>query len=82
MQTASLVFGILAIVGMLVGFIPCLGAINWINIPLSGIGLIISFIALARSEKGKKGCSIAGIVGCGIAVTFGFIRLVLGGGIL
>jgi hypothetical protein len=83
MQVLSLIWGILAILGMLTGFFPCLGSLNWINIPFSGIGLILSIIALATAKGDeKKGGSIAGVVCCAIAILFGLIRLIAGGGVL
>ena len=82
MLTLSLVWGILAIVGMIVGFFPCLGSLNWLNIPFSGIGLIISIVAVVTSKEAKKGGAVAGIVLCAIAVLLGFIRLVAGGGVV
>ena len=82
MQTLSLVWGILAILGMLTAFFPCFGSLNWINIPFAGIGLIVSIIALATTKESRKGGSIAGIICCGIAIFFGLIRLIAGGGIL
>ncbi len=82
MQVLSLAWGILAIVGMIVGFFPCLGALNWINVPFSGIGIIISGIALGTAGNRPKGSSVAGLVCCCVAVLFGIIRLVLGGGVL
>ena len=83
MQLLSLIWGILAIIGMIVAFFPCLGSLNWLNIPFSGIGLLISIIALATAKEGsKKGGSIAGIVCCGIAILFGIIRLIAGAGVL
>lgn len=82
MQTLTLIWGILSIVGMGVAFFPCFGSFNWINIPFSGVGLIVSIIAFASKNKEKKGGSIAGIVCCGIAILFGIIRLVAGGGVL
>ena len=82
MQTLSLILGILAIIGMLVGFFPCLGALNWLNIPFSVIGLIISILVLATAEKEEnKGGSVAGVICCGIAMFFGIIRLIAGGGV-
>jgi hypothetical protein len=82
MLTLALVWGILAIVGMIVGLFPCLGSLNWINIPFSGIGLVISIIAVVTSKEEKKGAGIAGIVLCAVAVGLGLIRLLAGGGVL
>ena len=82
MLTLALVWGILAITGMVVGFFPCLGSLNWLNIPFSGVGLIISIVAVVTAKVEKKGGGIAGIVLCAIAVTLGLIRLVAGGGVL
>jgi hypothetical protein len=81
MQTLSLVWGILAILGMLTAFFPCLGALNWINIPFSGIGLIIGVLAFAKEKAGNSGGALAGIICCGIALFFGLIRLIAGGGV-
>jgi hypothetical protein len=82
MQILSLVWGILAILGMLVGFTPCLGALNWLNIPFAAIGLIISIVAWANAPPGKKGGALGGMVCCAVAVVMGLLRLVIGGGIL
>ena len=82
MITLSLVWGILAAVGMLVAFLPCLGSLNWLNIPFAGIGLILSIIALVNAKEGPKGGAIAGTVLCAIALLFGAIRLIAGGGLV
>jgi hypothetical protein len=68
---------------MLIGFVPFLGALNWLLIPFAVIGAIVSAVALgtAPAEAGK-GKSIAGLIGCGLAAIFGFIRLVVGVGIV
>ncbi len=72
MKTLGLILGVIAAIGMLIAFIPLFGWLNWINIPIAIIGLIISAV----------GKSNGGMVLCGIAVMFGIIRLILGGGIL
>ncbi|HMQ68177.1 MAG TPA: hypothetical protein PKA90_04055 [Ignavibacteria bacterium] len=83
MQIISLIWGILAILGMLIGFIPCLGAYNWLNIPFAAIGLIISIIAVVNEKPGEsKSSGTAGIIMCASAIIFGVFRLMLGGGIL
>ena len=75
----SLVWGILAILGMVVGFIPCLGSINYLNIPFAVFGLLLSVLALVLSSN--KEYAIAGCVLCAVAIFLGAIRLVLGFGI-
>ncbi|MCX6248814.1 MAG: hypothetical protein NTW10_13900 [Bacteroidetes bacterium] len=83
MKIVSLLFGILAFFGMLVGLIPCIGALNWLNIPFAGLGFIISIIALTTGDpKEPKGNAVSGLILCGIAVFIGVIRLLLGGGVL
>ena len=81
MKTASLVMGILSVCGLFLGFIPCLGSFNWINIPFAILGLIISIVAYTRNDGEPKGNAKAGIAMCAIAMIFGLIRLILGGGI-
>lgn len=82
MSTVSLIWGILAMIGMGVGFLPCLGSLNWLNIPFSGIGLIISIVALSQAPPERRGGAVAGTVLCALGVGLGFIRLMAGGGIL
>jgi len=82
MKTAGLVLGILSAIGMIIGFFPCLGSLNWIVIPFAGIGLIISVIAVTQTKEGEsKGNAIAGLILCGVALVFGLIRLIIGGGV-
>jgi len=82
MQTLALVWGILALLGMLVAFFPCLGALNWLNIPFSVVGIIIGAVALAGAGNAPRGGAVAGLVCSGVAALFGFIRLVIGGGLV
>jgi hypothetical protein len=53
-----------------------------LNIPFSGVGLIVSIVALAQATPEQKGAAVAGTVLCAIGVALGFIRLMAGGGIL
>lgn len=82
MSVVSLVWGILSLLGLFVAFVPCLGSLNWLNIPFSVIGLIISIVAVSKAPPDKKGAPIAGTVMCAIAVMLGMFRLIAGGGIL
>ena len=83
MQVAGLVLGILAFLGLFIGFIPCLGALNWLNIPIAVVGLVVSFLGYSRALPGEsRGKAVAGMVLCGVAVVLGMLRLMLGGGVL
>ena len=72
MQTVGRIFGVIAIIGMVLGMIPFLGWLNWFNIPLAILGLILSIV----------GKSKGGIIICTVAIFFGLLRLMLGGGLL
>ena len=82
MQIVSLVWGVLAFLGMVIALLPCLSKLNWFNVPFAGGGLILSVIALATAKPANWGVTIAALVANGIALAIGVIRLVLGGGIL
>ena len=75
----SLIWGVLAILGMVVAFIPCFGSLNYMNIPFAVFGLLFSILALVLSSK--KEYAIAGCVLCAVAILLGSIRLVLGFGV-
>ncbi len=69
----ALLFGIVAFVINLIGVIPFLGAVNYISLPFSILGIIIGQMATG-SKWGRNVC---------IAVAlFSVFRLFLGGGIL
>lgn len=82
MQIVSLVWGILALVGVLVAFTPFLGALNWLLIPFAVIGAVVSAIVTGMAPEGTRGKSMAGLICCGIAAIFGFLRLVAGLGLV
>lgn len=82
MQILSLVWGILAFLAMLVAFLPCLGALNWLVIPLAFIGMVLSTIALVTARDSSKAAGITGLILNAAAMLLGAMRLLLGGGIL
>ena len=83
MQSVSLIWGLLSLVGMLIAFVPFYGSLNWLLIPFAVSGTIVSAIALgmAPADAGT-GKGIAGLISCGIAAIFGLIRLVVGFGVV
>ncbi len=82
MQILSLIWGILAFIGFFIALLPCVGALNWLNIPFAAIGLVVSIIAVVKGKPGSNGGAIVGLILCGIAVFFGLIRLIIGGGLV
>lgn len=83
MQAAGLILGILAFLGLFIGFVPCLGALNWVNVPIAVIGLIISFMGYYQALPGEsRSKAVNGMVLCGVAIVLGMLRLMLGGGLL
>lgn len=84
MATVALVWGILAFVGFGFGLLPCLGWMNWANIPFALVGAIVAAVAWSKESRpgGRPAPAVAGLVLSLVAVTVGLIRLWLGGGIL
>jgi hypothetical protein len=83
MSTLSLIWGILAFIGTGIAFIPFLGILNWMCIPFSGLGFVVSVIALATTKQGDgKFGSIVGMILCFFSVMIGIVRLLIGGGVV
>jgi hypothetical protein len=67
----AFVFGVIALILAFVGFIPLLGWLNWIIIPIAGIGAIFGFVS--DKNGGRNFCLVVMAI-CAI-------RLWMGGGI-
>ena len=76
----SLLIGCASLLGMVIGFIPLLGWLNWFNIPFALIGVALGVSAITRPKGSRLGG--VGIALCGFAVTVGFFRLGIGCGII
>ncbi len=71
MNVISVIIGVVALVIALVGFIPLLGWLNWLAIPLAVVGLIVGFFDTRTSGRNLNV----------VVIIFGIVRLSLGGGI-
>jgi hypothetical protein len=69
---ASLIIGFVALICVLVAFIPLLGWLNWLIIPLAVIGAAVGLIS--RSTAGRN-LNL-------LVIVIGVVRLMLGGGII
>ena len=67
----SILIGLIALILAIPAFIPLLGAINWVIVPIALFGVLIG--ALSRSNTGRNLCLIVTAI-C-------VIRLWLGGGL-
>lgn len=73
MKIISIILGCFALLGLLLGFLPFFGWLNWFFVlPPATIGLILG-VAIADR---------AATVISGLALAFGMLRLFLGGGII
>ena len=68
----SLIIGAVALLCAVVAFIPFLGALNWLIVPLAIIGAVIGMIS--RSNTGRN-LNL-------FVIVVGIVRLMLGHGIL
>jgi hypothetical protein len=68
---ASIIIGFVALICALVAFLPLLGWLNWLIIPLAIIGA-----AIGMMSRGTAGRNLNLLV-----IVVGAIRLMLGGGI-
>jgi hypothetical protein len=69
---ASLIIGLVALIGAVIAFIPLLGWLNWLVIPLAIIGAAVGVLS-----RGTGGRNLNLLV-----ILVGVVRLMLGGGIL
>ncbi len=82
MGLISLIWGIVAMLWMLLALIPLLGWGNWFVIPFAAIGALIAAIGIAVTAREKRGRAKAGLILNGIVILVAIVRLNLGGGII
>jgi hypothetical protein len=82
MGVISLVWGIFAMLWMVVALVPLLGWGNWFLIPFAAIGAVIAAIGLLLTRSGRRSRAKAGLLLNGIVIVVGIVRLGLGGGVI
>jgi hypothetical protein len=73
----ALVWGILSIIGMVVGFIPCVAAWSWVNLPFAVLGASVGIASIFVGKEGGSKSAVVGISLCMIASIVGLLRLVV-----
>ena len=82
MGLISLLWGIFAMLWMVVALIPLLGWGNWFLIPLAAVGAVIAAIGIAGTGREHRGRAKAGLLLNGIVILVAIVRLSLGGGLI
>ena len=82
MGLISPLWGMFAMLWMVIALIPLLGWGNWFLIPFAAVGAIIAAIGIAVTRSENRGRAKAGLVLNGIVIIVGIVRLSLGGGVI
>ena len=82
MGLISLLWGIFAMLWMVVALIPLMGGDNWFLIPFATVGAVIAAIGIAVTRREHRGRAKAGLVLNGIVIVVAIVRLSLGGGLI
>ena len=82
MGLISLLWGMFAMLWMLLALVPLLGWGNWFLIPFAAVGALIAAIGIALTSREKRGRAKAGLVLNGIVIIVAMWRLGLGGGVI
>lgn len=82
MGLLSVLWGIVALVWMVLAFIPLLGWGNWFMIPFAVVGAIIAAIGIAMSRPENRGRAKTGLILNVVAIVIGAVRLSIGGGFI
>jgi hypothetical protein len=72
MNLISVLIGLVALLGALIGFLPLLGWLNWLVIPVAVVGLVLGLLARERAGRNVNA----------VVLAFAAIRLAIGGGLL
>jgi len=82
MGLISLVWGVVALLWMLLAFVPLLGWGNWFLIPFAVVGAVIAAIGLLFTRDSRRGRARAGLVINIVVIVVAAIRLSIGGGFI
>jgi len=82
MGLVSVLWGIFAMLWMLLALVPLLGWGNWFVIPFAAVGVIIAALAMAFTAPAHRGRAKTGLLLNAIVIVVAVIRLHLGGGVI
>lgn len=81
MQNATLAWGVLAFLAMVIGLTPVFRGLNWFTVPFAGFGILASLVALVMLRRRANGGPIVALMANAIAMIIGILRVRGGFGI-
>ncbi|MDH5491618.1 MAG: hypothetical protein OEY14_06675 [Myxococcales bacterium] len=87
-KIASIILLSIGAAGFVLGLIPCLGWVNWFSIPMNVGAIIAGILGLVSGPKDisgramHQGLHLAALIVGVVGAIGGFLRCILGGGIL
>jgi hypothetical protein len=82
MGLISVVWGLFAMLWMILALVPLLGWGNWFLIPFAAVGAMIAAVGIATTARERRGRAKAGLVLNGLVIVVAAVRLSLGGGVI
>lgn len=82
MGVISLLWGVVALVFMVLALIPFVGMANWLLIPFAAVGAIIAAIGILFTAPANRGRAKTGLVLNVVVILVAIGRLILGGGVI
>jgi hypothetical protein len=82
MGLISVLWGIFAMLWMMLALVPLLGWGNWFLIPFAAVGAIIAAIGMVVTAPGNRGRAKTGLLLNAIVILVAVVRLHLGGGLI
>ena len=82
MGLISVLWGIFAMLWMVLALIPLISLTNWLLVPFAAVGAIIAAIGILFTRSEKRGRAKTGLVLNGIVILVAIVRLGIGGGVV
>ncbi|MCP4026649.1 MAG: hypothetical protein GY736_10145 [Sphingomonas sp.] len=82
MGVISIVWGVAALLWMVLSLIPLLGWGNWFMIPFAAVGAIIAALGMLFTRAEHRSRARTGLILNVVAIIVGAVRLSIGGGVI
>ncbi len=80
MPSVTVAWGVVAFLAMLVTLLPPLQPLNWVVLPLAGLGVLVNIFVLVRRPSRGHPLGIAGLTAAGVALIISILRATINPG--